>query len=145
MFKTQADVQKLLHKALSSGSIILIGIDGELGVGKSNFAHQLGESFKFSVISLDEFCSPGTGQYVDGLNLCRLRRAVEKSTIPVIIEGVCLLKVLEKLRLNADIHFFMFSEPEIKYAAHSTVVTEVKEYISVYQPRNKADWTINMN
>ncbi|WKJ88901.1 hypothetical protein QZJ86_12805 [Methylomonas montana] len=145
MIQVESEIEKLLHKALLTANLRIIGIDGELGVGKSVLANQLSASFKLPVISMDQYCSSGTGQYVEGLNLVALRKAIEMFPTPVIVEGVCLLKVLERIRLNADIHFFLFSEPGISYTSNSKVVTEVNDYISEYEPRNKTNWVFNMN
>lgn len=84
----------------------IVGIDGEVGVGKSTtIAPLLRKLLGGIVLSLDSYLEKDNGGYIGHLRYDALRQyllgLVQKSD-PVIIEGIMLLDVLEKVGVNQD-------------------------------------------
>jgi hypothetical protein len=82
---------------------ILIGIDGRDGAGKTTLAKALGQCTGAAVVSLDDFVAKNRGSYVPHLRTGDLREALSSAGRPAIVEGVCLLAVLEALSLEPDL------------------------------------------
>src|SRR5687768_2272620 len=100
----------------------VIAIDGELGAGKSTLANEIAEKLAIPVVHIDFYLSPGKGCYVEALMVGSLERAILDAGLPVIIEGACLLDVLDKLHLYPQLHFFIFRNGKSPYKANSAVV-----------------------
>lgn len=79
----------------------LIAIDGNTGAGKSKLARSLGKRLSTPVIHLDDLLRKRQGTYLRALRLSRLRTLIARS-LSIIVEGVCLLKALDRLRLKPD-------------------------------------------
>lgn len=78
----------------------IIGIDGDLGAGKTVFAIKLSKKYGFSCIHLDNFMHPGQGEFVESLDIRELKNAIQETKGQLIIEGACLKKVLDKLDIK---------------------------------------------
>lgn len=78
-----------------------IGIDGTHGVRKSSVADFLGRELELPVVHTDDFLEENQGGYVEFLQYDVLGTklgSVEK----FVVEGVCLLHVLERIRVSVD-------------------------------------------
>lgn len=87
----------LLQSSYPAALSGVIGIDGIDGVGKTPLARGLQKAIGGTVISLDDFIEKNQGGYVRFLKLSELGHALAGSERPVIVEGVCLLAVLEQM------------------------------------------------
>jgi hypothetical protein len=74
----------------------------------------------------------------------KLERAIRDAGLPVILEGVCLLDVLNKLYLCPELHFFIFRNGRSPYRTNSIVVKEVDEYIRRTSAPTMSTRTLNM-
>ena len=84
----------------------MIGIDGKDGTGKSTLATALGKILGLPVINLDEYLLKDQRKYVDAIQYDRLRLTLE--TLPgCIVEGVCLLAVLAKMKIAPHEHIYI--------------------------------------
>lgn len=90
----------LVHDAELGASVI--GVDGNDGSGKSVLATSLVARLQWSFISLDDFLHKNLDAYVANLDYEALSRVVSSVSRPLIIEGVCLLEVSERLELKLD-------------------------------------------
>jgi uridine kinase len=89
---------------LSSCQCIII--DGDDHSGKSPLAHKIANALGAKVISLDEYL-PGDGRpYCDQIDYESLQNDISSSAQKVVIEGVCMLKVLAKINVHYDYHIF---------------------------------------
>jgi len=86
---------------LQKNSYRIIGIDGVDGAGKSTLAKTLGKELNLSVISLDTSLIEDQKSYVANIKYDELSEKIKKIDGPFIIEGVCLLDVLEKLSIKS--------------------------------------------
>lgn len=83
----------------------LIGIDGLDGCRKTTLAFELAGHTHYQVISLDKFLDTNKGAYVDHIDFDGLRRAAQRQNS--IVEGVCLLEVLERVGLKLDLAIYV--------------------------------------
>lgn len=80
----------------------LIGIDGMDGCGKSTLASSLSKELGCPHVNIDDHIDKNLGQYVNHVHYDGLQRQLDEAKWPIIIEGVCLLAVLEKMQLSLD-------------------------------------------
>ena len=76
------------------------GMDGENGVGKTTLATALGPRILAKTIHLDSLLEKDKGGFTDFIDVVRLAKEVEEalaSSTLVVVEGVCLLAVLERI------------------------------------------------
>ncbi len=80
----------------------VVGIDGADGSGKTFLATEIGTVLNLSVLSVDDFVEKERGNYVKHIHQAELEAALGGTATGVIVEGVCLLDVLDRLRFSAD-------------------------------------------
>src|ERR1700675_5153879 len=73
----------------------LIAVDGYHGAGKSTLTRILSASLGIRCVHLDAFLVPNQGNYVSSLKLSELSATLQEH--PVLVEGVCLMAVMERL------------------------------------------------
>jgi len=84
----------------------LIAIDGTYGSGKTTLAEALAASLGAATVKLDRYVQKNGRPYREQLRYEEIQRDVEAARMaatPVIVEGVCLLHVLEQVKLKADV------------------------------------------
>ena len=72
------------------------------GSGKSTLASSLSKELGCPRVNIDDHIDKNFGKYVNHVNYDGLQRQIDKAKRPIIIEGVCLLAVLERLQLSLD-------------------------------------------
>ena len=85
----------------------LIGIDGMDGAGKSTLAKDLSCQLGYAHINLDDYLEKNRGQFVEYVEYDQVKGEIDKAKKPVIIEGVCLLAVIENLSDSLDILIYV--------------------------------------
>ena len=94
------DIEKLAE-FICNGGHCRIGIDGIDGAGKSTIANRLSESLGLSHLNLDDYLDKENGGFLEHLKYDEIKQHTLK-TRHFIIEGVCLLNVLEKIETSID-------------------------------------------
>jgi hypothetical protein len=79
-----------------------IGIDGINGVRKSSVAEFLCQKFGLSTVHTDDFLERNQGGYVNFLRYDELKSKLS-SLGQFVVEGVCLLQVLERVGVRVDV------------------------------------------
>lgn len=79
-----------------------VGIDGVNGVGKSTLAKELSKRLGCRLLSLDEFLEKNQGGFVEHLKYSELSAEI-RSLKSFVIEGVCLLEVLHRLKSEIEL------------------------------------------
>src|SRR4029077_13096818 len=93
------------HKDALSG---IIAIDGRDGAGKSCLAKRLCNLIGGDVVSLDCFLQQkNQGAYVRYLDLAAIKAAIERCATPKIIEGDCVLEVLNSIVYKWDVLIYV--------------------------------------
>lgn len=107
----------------------IIGIDGHLGAGKSKIAIYLSNFYEIPLLHVDDYLSPGQDAYFEAVKYGDLKLEIFNAKKPLIVEGVCLLEVLDKINTVPN-HFFFIPRAEITpYVQQSKIVTEVDRYV----------------
>ncbi|MDP3764609.1 MAG: hypothetical protein Q8Q95_03245 [bacterium] len=98
--------QEELLWELKNKSPHIVGVDGETGVGKSTkIAQCIRDRFGGIIVSVDNYLEKDKGEYIDYINyrsLCQDLSTFAKQSEPLIIEGIMLLDILEKVDINQD-------------------------------------------
>lgn len=86
---------------LIEAGVQVVAVDGSHGSGKSRLASALGALMGLSVIHLDDFLNRKQGAYLPFLDYPRIASSVA-SEGACIIEGVCVLGVLDRISVKPD-------------------------------------------
>jgi hypothetical protein len=78
-----------------------VGIDGLDGAGKSHLSLAIASELNAAVIELDEYVEKNRGNYVAFIDYAGLAAKISES-LSFVIEGVCLLAVIERLGVHLD-------------------------------------------
>jgi len=109
-FKHCLDFVNQLKVHLVNNRCTVIGIDGKDGVGKSTLAITLADELDLELIEIDKYLIKNQGGYVDYIKypiLDEILRNAQKLQKSVIIEGICLIEVLERLMVKPDILIYV--------------------------------------
>ena len=100
-----------LYSHLCTPGCLLIAVDGVHGSGKSTLAQAIGEKLGGRVISLDErYLEKHTGAYRSSIRYEVLREDIERFKTEeraLVIEGVCLLEILDKVDVSPDVAIYV--------------------------------------
>jgi hypothetical protein len=106
--QTPEEVAALLRSSYGGALSGIIAIDGKDGAGKSYLAETLRNLIGGAVVSLDSFLRQKyQGGYVPYLNLAAIGAAIEGCAKPKIIEGCCVLEVLESVACKQDVLIYV--------------------------------------
>jgi hypothetical protein len=129
-----------LRNNLQTARPRIVAIDGGLGAGKTEVANQLAICLKWNCVHLDAYLFPGHGSFVPSIDYDELRRAMTEADTPVIVEGVCVLAVLQRISIIPNFLVFVDPDPQFEGTPKSPILqTEVKSYLEEFSPRSKAD------
>lgn len=116
----------------------IIGIDGDLGAGKTTLAGWLSGELRCPCVHLDSFLTRGQASFLPSLQYERLAATLAGLNGPFLIEGICLLAVLERLSLSPDYLVFVAADPSLA-SRSSLLADEVESYVRSFAPRSRAD------
>ncbi len=88
----------------------MIGIDGVAGCGKSKIAEQLSKEIGAKWIEVDEYLDKHKGGYIPFIKYDQLEGDIKKErkqNQPIIVEGICLLEVLDHIKEKPDIFIYV--------------------------------------
>jgi hypothetical protein len=117
----------------------LVGVDGYHGVGKSTLARTISTLLEIRCVHLDAFVNANEGSFVQSLRFRELSDVLCER--PLIVEGVCLLDVLERLHVKPDLLIYVEGvEPDPRTRRGSGLLArEVREYHKKRRPFDSAD------
>ncbi len=104
--KTVNDIEELkryLKSILPVNKGGIISVDGKDGCGKTYVSKYLTTSFSLLHIELDKFIKEKKDKFIDFINYKELALTINealKCNHTIIIDGVCVLSVLQRLKLN---------------------------------------------
>lgn len=105
----------------------IIAIDGDLGSGKTRIANEISDRMQMPVIHIDDFLIPNTGQFLDSVKYFGLKKEIKEAGSRLVIEGICLLDILNKINVKYSIYFFIKRKESAPYKP-SILLAEVAEY-----------------
>lgn len=122
----------------------VVAIDGRDGVGKTTLGRYLAWHFNISLIETDLFLNRHQGRldYRDD-EIARLIRARLDLSRPVVVDGVCLLRLLQRLRVAPDFTVYVRSKQE--EADDRTLAFDFASYERDFTPRAKADLVVALD
>lgn len=88
----------------------IVSIDGVDGVGKSTLASKIAKELSFPLIEIDIFVQEKQSGYIDHIDYNRLKKRIRENIIEnrlVILEGICIQQVLDKIGLNSFIKIYV--------------------------------------
>jgi hypothetical protein len=92
------------------GGPLILGVDGNEGAGKSTLASSLSAALTAPVIHVDSYAQPNRGKYSDSIRYDDLRADIERQLRggrAIVVEGVCLRQVLERIALRPQISIYV--------------------------------------
>ena len=105
-----ADALETIKGRIAGDMVQVVGVDGVQGVGKSTLARRLANECGLCLVSLDDFLNPDQNRYVDALRIGEAQsacRAVLDAGARLVVEGLCLLEVLDRIGIRADILIYL--------------------------------------
>lgn len=109
-------------------------IDGDPGAAKTSLAKDMASQLGANRISLDDYLQGNGNDYLLQLDYARVRKDILDGGSKVLIEGICLLKIMAKIRIGYDFHIFV-------KRLNGFVGWELESYLNPKStlPRSKAD------
>jgi len=101
---------KRLRDRLRQTPALLVGVDGWIGAGKTRLAYCMACRTGSHVIDLDDFLDGTQGMYLERLDYNRLGKLIRRyrdAGGSIIIAGICILAVLQKLPLKLDVLIYV--------------------------------------
>jgi hypothetical protein len=108
----------------------LVAIDGCTWAGKSCLTNWIGTTQSIKTIEVDKFLNRKTGAFVRALRIDELRTAVTKADPKinlVILEGVCIRDVLEKLEITASMFIYVQRNSEMGVPCDASILDFERE------------------
>jgi hypothetical protein len=116
---------------------LLIAVDGRDHSGKTTIASFIAWQYSISVVHTDFFLVKGvTPVSHDHKAIASLITRRHELNRPVVVEGIKMLKVLEKIGCKAD--FLVVTENS---SSDGSLGDEITEYNRLYRPNEKANFT----
>ena len=116
----------------------LLAIDGPPGSGKTYAAQYLANELQTPCIHVDDFLVEHKGGYVNYIRYDDLEVALADG--PAIIEGVCLLEILERIGASADLFIYVSPARSARDTRDaSDLKLEVSQYYARHRPVDIAD------
>ncbi len=115
----------------------IIGIDGRYGAGKTTLGRYLAWSFNISLIETDLFLIGNTGIPVYETEI--IQHIIDgriNDSLPVIIEGIALLSLIDELKRKLDFHIWVMNE---KSNESESLDKFVIDYEQSFKPKDRAD------
>jgi hypothetical protein len=131
---------------------LTIGIDGPMGAGKSTLARYLAWQLGMPVIETDMWRVSGaipTARHLRQIDLLASRRRERER--PLIIEGISLLALSERIGLEIDYLIWVQNseadptddDDAVLEALKSPLRREVEQYVSEYRPYERANYVFS--
>jgi hypothetical protein len=105
--QTPEEIADLLRGSYKNALSGIIAIDGRDGAGKSCLAKKLQKLIGGGIVSLDHFLKQNQGGYIEYLDQTAIRAAIDGCTAPKILEGVCVLEVLNSVAYEPDVLIYV--------------------------------------
>jgi len=122
----------------------IIAIDGRPGSGKTTLGRFLAWWFNVSLIETDHFLFEGEGLYRYRTDeIARIVSFRLDGELPVIVEGVTVLRQLTTMSLAAD--FLIYVESAGAPTLRREYETQLAEYEAAFEPRKRAGFTLALN
>lgn len=109
MITDQKELESRIRDAIENRGARLLAIDGVDGCGKTTLSDSLAPKLDCVVLHLDDYVEMNKGGFLDHFDYEKLKAEIQKATNQngsVIIEGVCVLEVLNQVGVKPDLHIY---------------------------------------
>lgn len=99
-----------LADRIVEGPIGIVTVDGWSGSGKTTLAKSLAGHLGLQRYELDDYLLKHRGGFLEHLDYPRLSSAltdVRRVSDPILVDGICVLKVLQRLGLRSDVKVYV--------------------------------------
>ena len=99
-----------LTRSLAERSARIVTVDGWQGSGKTTLAKNLASSLGLSRYELDDFLQEHRGGFLEYLDYLQLTAALTeafKKSRPILLDGICVLEVLQRIGLRPDVKVYV--------------------------------------
>jgi len=121
----------------------VVAIEGRDGVGKTTLGRYLAWHFNVSLIETDLFLVRNQGRLVyRDVEISQLIDARLKKPRPVIIEGVAILKLLQRLKVTPDFLIYVRNPFE---SGSQGLSAELSDYERTFTPEAKANVVVTLD
>jgi hypothetical protein len=128
-------------RRIRTSNASLIALDGLPGAGKSTLAVKLSALLNVRSVHLDHYLVRNSPGFIDHLDYQGLRHAL--SGRAVIVEGVCMLDVLDRMGLRPDQFVYLRAPTSARYLDTShPLVREVRAYTERAHPVDRATFVL---
>lgn len=117
-FRDATKLAESLRSKIDPSAGALIGVDGAYGSGKSTLAEGVARQLGAIHVKVDQYTENNGKPYLQQLRYDDLRRALDEARAqkkPVIVDGVCLLGVLEQLGMSPNALVYVMKMDESGY------------------------------
>jgi cytidylate kinase len=105
MYET-SDISEIMMR-MKTANPRIIGIDGVDGSGKSTLPELLSQEMDYIHLNVDDYLEKNRGHFVKYIKYDAIQSQIDQAKKPVIIEGVCLLAVFQRLQRNPDMFIYV--------------------------------------
>lgn len=110
-FKNPSNLIQKVEILVAEKNLHLVSIDGFSGSGKSYLSKVIVESNSYSYIDIDgDYLVANNGRYIDFIKYEKLKSDIFNfisNEDKVVIDGICILKVLERIGFKPDIKIYV--------------------------------------
>jgi uridine kinase len=139
-----AQVVDALSPVLQNLPPKIIAIDGRPGSGKTPLGRFLAWWFNVSLIETDLFLFEGEGHHrYHAEEIARIINFRMKADLPVIIEGVMILRQLASMNRAPD--FLIYVENTSAPTLRHEYEVQFKDYEAEFKPRQRASFTLALD
>jgi hypothetical protein len=110
MISDQKELESRIRDAIENRGARLLAIDGVDGCGKTTLSDSLAPTLDCAVLHLDDFVEKNRGGFLDFFDFEKLGAEIQTGTDQydcLIIEGVCVLEVLNHVGVKPDLHIYI--------------------------------------
>lgn len=110
MITDQQELESEVRDAMETRGARVLAIDGIDGSGKTTLSEALAPKFGCAVLHLDNFVEKKMGGFLDYIDYKKLSAEIQTANGDfdcVVIEGVCVLEVLDQIQVKPDLHIYI--------------------------------------
>ena len=103
--KEYQEIVNIIRKKFGSSRRYTVAVDGADHAGKTTIARYLSWQLRMSIFELDIYVNPDNAPTEKDIDILKGYISFRhKANIPVVVEGICVLEILEKVKIKPDFY-----------------------------------------